>query len=104
MVGGEGAAVAGEGFVIAGGSEPVIPGVPGRERLITSDQVLFLPSFPASLTFIGGGPVAMELASAYTALGPRVTVLARGAEIPPGVDPAVPRIPRERSEAHRDTD
>ena len=32
-----------ERFVIAAGSQPEIPEVPGRERLITSDQLLFLP-------------------------------------------------------------
>jgi glutathione reductase (NADPH) len=88
-----------ERFVIAAGSEPVIPEVPGRERLITSDELLFLPEFPASLTFIGGGPVAMELAGAYADLGSRVTVLARDAEILPGVDPDVARMLRKRMEA-----
>src|SRR4029077_14793344 len=87
-----------ERFVIAAGSEPVIPEVPGRERLITSDELLFLPEFPASLTFIGGGPVAMELAGAYADFGSRVTVLARDAEILPGADPDVARILRKRME------
>jgi pyruvate/2-oxoglutarate dehydrogenase complex dihydrolipoamide dehydrogenase (E3) component len=95
----DGAPLGAERFVIAAGSEPVIPEVPGRERLITSDQLLFLPSFPASLTFIGGGAVAMELAGAYTDLGSRVTVLARDAEILPGVDPDVARTLRKRMEA-----
>jgi glutathione reductase (NADPH) len=88
-----------ERFVIAAGSEPVIPEVPGRELLITSDQLLFLPSFPASLTFIGGGAVASELAGAYADLGSRVTVLARDAEILPGLDADVARMLRKRMEA-----
>ena len=88
-----------ERFVIAAGSEPVIPEVPGRELLITSDQLLFLPSFPASLTFIGGGAVASELAGAYADLGSRVTVLARDAEILPGIDADVARMLRKRMEA-----
>src|SRR5581483_11623060 len=50
----DGAPFGAERFVIAAGSEPVIPAVPGHELLITSDRLLFLPSFPASLTFIGG--------------------------------------------------
>jgi pyruvate/2-oxoglutarate dehydrogenase complex dihydrolipoamide dehydrogenase (E3) component len=95
----DGTPLSAERFVIAAGSEPVIPEVPGRERLITSDQLLFLPSFPGSLTFIGGGAVAMELAGAYTDLGSRVTVLARDAEILPGVDPDVARTLRKRMEA-----
>jgi glutathione reductase (NADPH) len=88
-----------ERFVIAAGSEPVIPDLPGRELLITSDQLLFLPAFPPALTFIGGGPVALELAGAYTDFGSRVTVLARDAEILPGVDPDVARYLRKSMEA-----
>src|SRR5687768_6890278 len=72
-----------ERFVIAAGSQPVIPEVPGRELLITSDQLLYLTEFPASLTFIGAGPVALELAGAFNDFGTRVTVLARDAEILP---------------------
>ncbi len=87
-----------ERFVIAAGSQPVIPDVPGRELLMTSDQLLFLPDFPASLTFIGAGPVALELAGAYCDFGTRVTVLARDAEILPGVDADVARNLRKRME------
>jgi glutathione reductase (NADPH) len=87
-----------ERFVIAAGSEPTIPDVPGRELLITSDQLLFLPAFPDSLVFVGAGPVALELAGAYSDLGTRVTVLARDAEILPALDPDVARNLRKRME------
>ncbi len=88
-----------ERFIIAAGSQPVIPDLPGRELLITSDHLLFLPAFPTSLTFIGGGPVALELAGAYADFGSRVTVLARDAEILPSVDPDVARYLRKSMEA-----
>jgi glutathione reductase (NADPH) len=88
-----------ERFIIAAGSQPVIPELPGRELLITSDHLLFLPEFPPSLTFIGGGPVALELAGAYADFGARVTVLARDAEILPGVDADVARFLRKTMEA-----
>ena len=84
-----------ERVVIAAGSEPLIPDVPGRELLITSDQLLFLSAFPPSLTFIGAGAVALELASAFCDFGSKVTVLARDAEILPGVDPDVARYLRK---------
>jgi pyruvate/2-oxoglutarate dehydrogenase complex dihydrolipoamide dehydrogenase (E3) component len=87
-----------ERFVIAAGSQPVIPDVPGHELLITSDQLLFLPDFPASLTFIGAGPVALELAGAFNDFGTRVTVLARDAEILPGLDADMARNLRKRLE------
>jgi glutathione reductase (NADPH) len=88
-----------ERFVIAAGSEAVVPEVPGRELLITSDQLLFLPAFPDSLVFMGAGPVALELAGAFSDLGSRVTVLARDAEILPGLDADVARNLRKRMEA-----
>jgi glutathione reductase (NADPH) len=91
----KGLALSAERFIIAAGSEPQIPEVPGRELLITSDQVLFLPEFPPSLTFIGAGPVALELAGAFSDFGSKVTVLARDAEILPGVDPDVARYLRK---------
>ncbi|HYB71657.1 MAG TPA: NAD(P)/FAD-dependent oxidoreductase [Candidatus Bathyarchaeia archaeon] len=87
-----------ERFVIAAGSEPVVPDLTGRELLITSDQLLFQPHFPPTLAFIGGGPVALELASAYADFGSRVTVLARDAEILPGADPDVARYLRKSLE------
>jgi glutathione reductase (NADPH) len=90
--------LAAERFVIAAGSQPVIPELPGRELLVTSDQLLFLPVFPTSLTFIGAGPVALELAGAFNDFGTRVTVLARDAEILPGVDADVARYLRKRME------
>ncbi len=95
----DGVPLGAERFVIAAGSEPEVPEVRGRELLITSDQLLFLPSFPSSLTLIGGGPVAAELAGAYADFGSRVTVLARDAEILPGVDADVARMLRKRMEA-----
>jgi pyruvate/2-oxoglutarate dehydrogenase complex dihydrolipoamide dehydrogenase (E3) component len=95
----KGMALSAERFIIAAGSEPQIPEVPGRELLITSDQVLFLPEFPPSLTFIGAGPVALELAGAFSDFGSKVTVLARDAEILPGVDPDVARYLRKIMES-----
>src|SRR5262245_47334520 len=35
-----------ERVIIAAGSEPQVPDVPGRDLLITSDQLLFLSTFP----------------------------------------------------------
>ena len=90
-----GAPLGAERIVIAAGSEALVPDVPGRDLLITSDQLLFLPTFPPSLTFIGAGPVALELASAFCDFGSKVTVLARDAEILPEVDPDVARYLRK---------
>jgi glutathione reductase (NADPH) len=85
----DGARLAGEKILIAAGSEPVIPDVPGREFAITSDDLLFLPDFPPSLTLIGAGAIGLEMASAFRDLGSEVTVVGRDAEILPGFDAEV---------------
>jgi glutathione reductase (NADPH) len=82
----DGARLAGKKILIAAGSEPVIPEVPGRELAITSDELLFLADFPASLTLIGAGAIGLEMASAFRDLGSEVTVVGRDAEILPGFD------------------
>jgi dihydrolipoamide dehydrogenase len=62
--------------VIATGSRPrLLPGVELGERVITSDQALFLDRIPASAIVIGAGAVGLEFASLYRSLGAEVTVL-----------------------------
>jgi dihydrolipoamide dehydrogenase len=62
--------------VIATGSRPrLLPGVELTERVITSDQALFLDRIPASAVVIGAGAVGLEFASLYRSLGAEVTVL-----------------------------
>ena len=82
----DGQQVHGDKIVIAAGSEPVVPPLPGRELAITSDDVLFLPEFPESLVLVGGGVIGLEMAGAFSDLGSRVTVLARDTEVLPTLD------------------
>jgi len=79
----------GERVVIAGGSEPVIPPIEGRELAITSNDLLFLPAFPERLVLMGAGVIGLEMASAFADLGATVTVLGREAEVLPTLDPDV---------------
>lgn len=95
----DGARLAGEKILIAAGSEPVVPDIPGRELAATSDDVLFLPDFPPSLILVGGGVIGLELASAFADLGSRVTVVGRDAEILPGLDSDVAGYLRQILEA-----
>ncbi|MBI2014690.1 MAG: NAD(P)/FAD-dependent oxidoreductase [Candidatus Rokubacteria bacterium] len=76
----------GEKIVIAAGSEPVVPAVPGRELAITSDHLLFLSRFPEHLVLVGAGVIGLEMAGAFADLGSRVTVLGQDAEILPMLD------------------
>ncbi len=86
MVQADGQRVHGDKIVIAAGSEPVVPPVPGRELAIISDDVLFLPRFPESLVLVGGGVIGLEMAGAFSDLGSRVTVIVRETEILPALD------------------
>ena len=91
--------VRGEKIVIAAGSEPVVPPLPGRELAITSDQILFLPRFPESLVLVGAGVIGLEMAGAFADLGSRVTVIGQDGEILPGLDADVAAYLRKILEA-----
>jgi pyruvate/2-oxoglutarate dehydrogenase complex dihydrolipoamide dehydrogenase (E3) component len=82
----DGRALHGEKILIAAGSAPVVPPLPGHELTITSDALLFLPDFPATLILVGAGPIGLEMAGAFNDLGARVTVLAQEEEILPTFD------------------
>lgn len=66
--------------VVATGSEPVLPEVPGlaEARPWTSREATAVQDVPSSLVVLGGGVVAVEMATAFVDLGSRVTVLVRG--------------------------
>ncbi|TCO78844.1 pyruvate/2-oxoglutarate dehydrogenase complex dihydrolipoamide dehydrogenase (E3) component [Plasticicumulans lactativorans] len=71
-------------FVIATGSRPALPPLPGlAERpYLTNESVFALPACPAHLLVLGGGPVGAELAQAFRRLGAAVTLLARTRLLP----------------------
>jgi pyruvate/2-oxoglutarate dehydrogenase complex dihydrolipoamide dehydrogenase (E3) component len=64
-------------FVIATGSSPAIPPIPGLEGVpyFTNETIFDNKSQIDHLIVIGGGPIGLELAQAYLRLGSRVTVL-----------------------------
>ncbi|PCS00655.1 dihydrolipoyl dehydrogenase family protein [Lactococcus fujiensis] len=65
-------------FVIATGQSPIIPDIKGKEFLKTSNDFLDFENLPARLTFIGGGPVAIELAQIAAATGSEVSIILHG--------------------------
>jgi len=64
-------------FVVATGSRPAVPPIPGIERVgyLTNETIWNLADLPEHLVIIGGGPIGTELAQAHRRLGARVTVL-----------------------------
>ncbi len=64
-------------FVIATGSSPDVPVIPGLDKIpyLTNESLFDLRQPIGHLVVIGGGSVGMELAQAYLRLGSQVTVL-----------------------------
>jgi pyruvate/2-oxoglutarate dehydrogenase complex dihydrolipoamide dehydrogenase (E3) component len=64
-------------FVIATGSRPFVPPIPGLKDTPhhTNETIFDLRERPAHLIIIGGGPIGMEMAQAHRRLGSKVTVL-----------------------------
>lgn len=63
--------------IIAAGSAPAMPPIPGllEAGCIDSAQALELDRVPASLLVLGGGVIGVELATAYHRFGAKVTIV-----------------------------
>ena len=70
----------GKHLIIATGSSPVVPPIPGLkedlgEFVLTSREALELTEIPGQLVVIGGGVIGLEMAAYYAAAGTQVTVI-----------------------------
>lgn len=67
-------------IVIATGSRPRIPDIPGLKDVpfLTNETVFGLTELPARLIVLGGGPIGLELGQAFRRLGAAVTVIEPG--------------------------
>jgi dihydrolipoamide dehydrogenase len=75
--------------VLAVGSAPLIPPVPGLAECKpwTNREATAAKEVPGSLVVVGGGPVGCELAQAFATLGSRVTLVEVGPRILPREEP-----------------
>jgi pyruvate/2-oxoglutarate dehydrogenase complex dihydrolipoamide dehydrogenase (E3) component/uncharacterized membrane protein YdjX (TVP38/TMEM64 family) len=75
-------------IVIASGSRPRIPAIPGLEQVdyLTSDTVWELREAPTRLLVIGAGPIGCELAQAFSRLGSKVVLVTHAPGILPRED------------------
>jgi mycothione reductase len=80
-----------ECILLATGTRPKIPQVSGLKEsgFITSDEALRLAVQPKSLTILGGGYIAAELAHFFGALGTKISIVQRGKNLVPNEDEEV---------------
>ncbi len=64
-----------EHILIAAGSIPARPPIPGLEMAMTSDEFLGLEALPEALAIIGGGVIGVEFATVFAALGVKVIIV-----------------------------
>ena len=67
-----------ERIILATGTWPFIPNIPGSEHAITSNEIFDLENFPQRLLVVGGGYIAVEFAGVFNGLGAETTQLYRG--------------------------
>lgn len=83
-------------FVVATGSRPAIPPIPGLDRsgYLTNESVFELRERADRLIIMGGGPIGIELAQAFRRLGSAVSLVER-LKILPRDEPEAVAIVRE---------
>jgi pyruvate/2-oxoglutarate dehydrogenase complex dihydrolipoamide dehydrogenase (E3) component len=82
-------------IVLATGSEPVIPPIPGLRELDgvwTNREATGVRELPRRLVVLGGGPVGVEMAQALARMGTSVALVE-------GMDHVLPREPKALGEA-----
>lgn len=77
VIGENGTKVRARRFVIAIGSSPAVPPIPGLDAVdyLTNETVFNLRERPEHLIVVGGGPIGLEMSQAHRQLGAKVTVL-----------------------------
>lgn len=78
-----------ERVLLSTGGWPYIPEFPGREHVISSNEVFFLDELPKRTVVVGGGYIALEFASIFNGLGCETTLVYRGEQFLRGFDQGV---------------
>ena len=94
----EKSAYIGKRLLLATGSTPIIPNIPGLKEglkggfVLTSKEILDLKTIPQSLAVIGGGVIGLEMASYFNSAGSKVTVVEMLKHIGGDIDPEISEI------------
>ncbi len=73
-------------ILVATGSWPTLPPIPGYEHAITSNEAFYLPNLPKSIVIVGGGYIGVEFAGIFHGMGTQVTLVHRGSLFLTGFD------------------
>ena len=71
----------GKNLILATGSHPIIPGIPGLSEclksgfVLTSTELLEIDEVPASLCIVGGGVIGLEMATYFAMAGTKVEIV-----------------------------
>ena len=76
-------------IVIATGSWPFVPDIPGAEFAVTSNEMFHLDALPERAAVVGGGYIAVEFAGILAGLGVETTLIYRGPLFLRGFDDGV---------------
>ena len=77
----DGETYVGQKLIIATGSSPAVPPIPGLKEglesgfVMTNREILALTEQPKSLAVIGGGVIGLEMASYFCSIGTKVTII-----------------------------
>src|SRR2546427_4671321 len=87
----DGINVDGRRFIVATGSSPGIPSIPGIESVgyLTNVEALSLRNKPTSMVVLGGRALGLEFAQMYSHMGTKVTLLQRSDRIIPEEEPEI---------------
>ncbi len=84
--------------LVATGSDPAIPPIPGLSDPLTSDTVWDLTELPDRLVVLGGGAIGCELGQAFARLGSTVTIVEAVDRLLGAEDPDASRLVHEALE------
>lgn len=85
-------------FIIATGSVPAMPPLPGinAKQCVDSTGALEFQEVPKSMVIVGGGVIGVEIATLYSTLGCKVSIIEMQKEILPMMDGELTKIIRSK--------
>lgn len=104
---GTGEVITADQVVVAAGSRPIIPDVVRESGVpfYTNNDIMRLPELPQRMVIIGAGFIAAEFAHVFSALGTRVSLIARSTRLLRHLDEDVSRrftdLAEQKWDVHR---